>query len=397
MDINPAYSCLLGRPWIHAAGAVTSTLHQKMKFVVDGKLVIVSGEEDFIISQLSSFRYIEADEDALETSFQALEISNATLEEVKDPVEKTSLSFASLKSARSAVESGGPAGWGQVINVNEKNDRFGLGYKPSANGGSLVPAKDRVRSIQEVFLSKGFIHGDQVGAVEDDTEDGETSNLIYRCEAALTNWEAVEIPEVFPVSKIINKPVEFDDPTTSYNFELPIYQTEEDSEEGCDFLEELERMLEHESKALQPHQEPVETINLGTEEDKKEVKVGTTLEASIKERLINLLQEYANVFAWSYQDMPGLDTDIVVHKLPLQPDCPPVKQKLRRARPDMALKICDEVKRQFDAGFLAVAKYPQWVANIVPVPKKDGKVRMCVDYRDLNKASPKDDFPPATY
>ena len=37
--------------------------------------------------------------------------------------------------------------------------------------------------------------------------------------------------------------------------------------------------------------------------------------------------------------------------------------------------------------------YPQWVANIVPMPKKDGKVRMCVDYRDLKKASPKDDFP----
>ena len=40
-----------------------------------------------------------------------------------------------------------------------------------------------------------------------------------------------------------------------------------------------------------------------------------------------------------------------------------------------------------------MAKYPQWVANIVPVPKKDGKVQMCVDYRDLNRASPKDNFP----
>ncbi|RVW92724.1 Retrovirus-related Pol polyprotein from transposon 297 [Vitis vinifera] len=39
-----------------------------------------------------------------------------------------------------------------------------------------------------------------------------------------------------------------------------------------------------------------------------------------------------------------------------------------------------------------MVKYPQWMANVIPVPKKDDKVRVCVDYRDLNKASPKDDF-----
>lgn len=57
------------------------------------------------------------------------------------------------------------------------------------------------------------------------------------------------------------------------------------------------------------------------------------------------------------------------------------------------LKIKEEVIKQYKAGFLLVSHYTEWLANIVPVPKKDGKVRMCIDFRNLNKASPKDDFP----
>ena len=59
----------------------------------------------------------------------------------------------------------------------------------------------------------------------------------------------------------------------------------------------------------------------------------------------------------------------------------------------MSLKIREEVKKQFDVGFLAVARYLEWFANIVPAPKKDLQVQMCMDYRDLNRASPKDNFP----
>ena len=74
-----------------------------------------------------------------------------------------------------------------------------------------------------------------------------------------------------------------------------------------------------------PHQEITEVVNLGTEEEKKEVKIETTLSPATRKELIDLLQDYSDVFAWSYQDMPGLDTDILVHRLPLKKECMPVK------------------------------------------------------------------------
>ncbi|PKI45793.1 hypothetical protein CRG98_033800 [Punica granatum] len=90
----------------------------------------------------------------------------------------------------------------------------------------------------------------------------------------------------------------------------------------------------------------------------------------------------------------GLDPSIVKHFLPLDTErFPPKRQHLRRQRAGLLLRIKEEVIKQINAGFLEVCNYFEWVANIVPVEKKDGKVRACVDYRDLNKASPKDNFP----
>ncbi|PKI62785.1 hypothetical protein CRG98_016828 [Punica granatum] len=92
--------------------------------------------------------------------------------------------------------------------------------------------------------------------------------------------------------------------------------------------------------------------------------------------------------------MPDLDPSIVEHFLPLDTEkFPPKRQQLRRQRASLLLRIKEEIVKKINAGFLEVCNYSEWVMNIVPVEKKDGRVRVCVDYRDLNKASPKDNFP----
>ena len=136
------------------------------------------------------------------------------------------------------------------------------------------------------------------------------------------------------------------------------FGNDEDIEEEV-LPSDLKRLVEAEERQILPHQETTENVNLGTEDVKREVKIGTSLSESTREELIDLLKEYVDVFAWSYQDMPGLDTDIVVHHLPLREECPPVKQKLRRVKSEMLLKIKEEVRKQLDAGFLEVSKYPE--------------------------------------
>ena len=120
--------------------------------------------------------------------------------------------------------------------------------------------------------------------------------------------------------------------------------------------------------------------------------IGLPLSTDERDTLIHLLKSYLDVFAWLSEDMPGLDPSIVQHHLPILPYARQVKLKLRRLHPRWSLQVKEEIQKQLSVGFISVVEYPEWLANVVPVPKKDGKVRVCVDFRNLNKASPKMTF-----
>ena len=80
-----------------------------------------------------------------------------------------------------------------------------------------------------------------------------------------------------------------------------------------DLPPEMRRLLATEDKQILPHQEIIELVNLGTDEEKKEVKISSSLDPVAKKEIVDLLKEYVDIFAWSYQDMSGLSTEIVEH------------------------------------------------------------------------------------
>ena len=159
----------------------------------------------------------------------------------------------------------------------------------------------------------------------------------------------------------------------SHIFAHPFACCDAEDEVDLDIPSELTRLVEQEERVIHPHQENLELVNLGSSECPKEVKVGSFMSSADRKDLVALLHEFCDVFAWSYQDMPGLERSVIEHRLPLKPECPPVQQKLRRMKTEMTLKIRDEVKKQLDAGFLAVSKYPQWVATFSLCRRRMGK------------------------
>ena len=132
---------------------------------------------------------------------------------------------------------------------------------------------------------------------------------------------------------------------------------------------------------------------MGNDENPCLIKIGSILNEKEKKDLEELLMEFQEMFAWSYENMSGIDLKIAQHHIDTHDQMVLVKKKLRRMRTEWFLKIKEEVTKQLKVGFIKLVYQAKWVANVVPIPKKDGKVRMCVDFRDLNKACPKDDFP----
>jgi ribonuclease HI len=137
----------------------------------------------------------------------------------------------------------------------------------------------------------------------------------------------------------------------------------------------------------------VAECNIGTEQDPKFVKLSSSLSREKRAEYTELLKEFSDVFSWTYEDLRTYDTSVIEHKIPLKEEAKPFRQKLRQINP-MLLPIMErEVKKLLDAQIIVPLRYSEWVANLVPVRKKSGEIRLCVDFRNLNRSSRKDNYP----
>ena len=100
-----------------------------------------------------------------------------------------------------------------------------------------------------------------------------------------------------------------------------------------------------------------------------------------------------DVFAWTYDEMPGLDPRLVIHSLNMDLGVKPIVQPARVFHTKVEAQITQEVRKLLAIRFIKPFQHPKWLSNIVPVKKKNGQIRYCVDFRNLNKACPKDEFP----
>ncbi|XP_075486236.1 uncharacterized protein LOC142525832 [Primulina tabacum] len=137
-------------------------------------------------------------------------------------------------------------------------------------------------------------------------------------------------------------------------------------------------------------EEEQEVIEIGPGQ---QIRVARDLSISTRVSLINCLKTNIRVFAWSQQDLTGISPLIAEHQLNILPGSHPVKQKMRHFGPEKDKVIDAQIKELLKAGHIREIQFPTWLSNVVLVPKSTGRWRMCVDFRDLNKACPKDHYP----
>ncbi|KAL0409614.1 UNVERIFIED_CONTAM: Transposon Tf2-12 polyprotein [Sesamum radiatum] len=167
---------------------------------------------------------------------------------------------------------------------------------------------------------------------------------------------------------VVGKPLDSSEIFNEEEIEIIVGSNHVSIDEGSDSdvsEDEIQNASPELEDGVQATVDELKELNLGTIEEPRPIFVSALLSPEEEEQYFKTLGGYRDVFAWTYKEMPGLDPKVAIHHLGIRHGTRLVKE----------------------------VKYPTWISSIVSVKKKNGQIRICVDFRDLNKACPKIDFP----
>eukprot|EP00253_Pinus_taeda_P028979 PITA_28979 len=208
-----------------------------------------------------------------------------------------------------------------------------------------------------------------------------------------TNWHLISyLTDNIRSPLTIQEALEFKDQTEDDAINNFISQTELTSRTQCHMIKAaFDNEVEGEPlKDVHDHAIPVNSVahsKIVEIEPGKTLNINADLTSEQETKIIHILRKYKESFAWDYPDMKGIDPQLCTHHIYIENDARPVRQPQRRLNPHLKEVVKAELQKLLDVNFIYPISDSKWVSPLVVVPKKNGKWRICVDYRELNKAT----------
>jgi hypothetical protein len=137
----------------------------------------------------------------------------------------------------------------------------------------------------------------------------------------------------------------------------------------------------------------LEKIDIGNRVIPRPTFISVRPNMSQKQEIIELFTAYMCCFAWDYTERPGLSRELIEHWLPIKAGFRPYKLGSWNIKPEIIGRVKEGVDQLLQAGFIQPCCYVECVSNIILVEKNMGKIWVCMDFRNLNRATPKDEYP----
>nr|CAN69270.1 hypothetical protein VITISV_025970 [Vitis vinifera] len=387
LRIPTSFNLLLGRPWIHRVGAIPYSLHQKVKFIHDGQVVVVQSMGDVFISAEPVLQISHSDDDFFLTGFTFDEVHTLEIEDFcRDFVamsfdQHSSTVVLDMMRGMSYLPDMGLGrrqhGPSEFMAFPDHDVAFGLGFIPTEvdyrymerlpkerdeidDHGTFVESGDIVDKVVphdeyvNEMLAMSLSQIKEIAPFElaspFDLFRVSVLEIVEEIQVALV----LEIAEdVIVVDGLFDGPIglvervsDFVDPPLSFDvllgfvsrhddiFDIDDEIAQHDSDDDSSFVSDSDP-IDH---RVSPVVGDTKIVDFGTADQPRELRIGSDLSVDERDSLIQLLIAYLDVFAWSYEDMLDLDPSIIQHRLPLLPHARPVKQKLRRLHPRWSLQ-----------------------------------------------------------